>query len=212
LQEPLRSIGGFSKLLEKRCRGRLDGKSEEFIGLIVDGVKRMQMLIKDLLEYSRIDAKGGTLGGADCSAAFEKAVSGLRSAVEESGAVITHGPLPSVAADVPQMMRLFQNLLGNAIKFRGERPPRIHVAAEIKGDDWLFSVRDNGIGMERKNLERIFVVFQRLHASNVYPGTGVGLSICKKIVERFGGTIWVESELGNGSTFYFTLPQKRTPV
>ena len=212
LQEPLRSIGGFSKLLEKRYKGKLDGKADEFVGFIIDGVRRMQMLIKDLLEYSRIGTKGEVFGSTHCSAALEQAVYSLRSAVEESGAVITHDLLPVVAADASQMMRLFQNLIGNAIKFRGEKPLRIHVTAEIKGDEWVFSVRDNGIGIDQKNLERIFVIFQRLHAGEEYPGTGIGLSICKKIVERHGGKIWVESELGKGSIFYFTLPQKGVSV
>ncbi|MEW6003035.1 MAG: ATP-binding protein [Nitrospirota bacterium] len=205
LKKPLQSIEGFVKLLARRYKGKLDA-NDEFIEYIGSGVKRMQMLIKDLLEYSQIGAKEKKFKPTDCSGVVEKALGNLQAAIEERNAVVTYDELPTVMIDTPQMISLFQNLIDNAIKFRGEEAPRIHISAERKGDEWVFSIRDNGIGMDPKDSERIFGMFQRLHGSTDYPGTGIGLAICKKIIERHGGRIWVESEIGKGSTFYFTMP------
>jgi PAS domain S-box-containing protein len=211
LQEPLRGIAGFAGLLEKRYKGKLDKKADEFIDLIVSDSKRMQELIKDLLEYSRIDTKPKLAKPVNCAVVVEEAFYNLRAAVEETGTELTYDSLPIVAADPTQLKSLFQNLIGNAIKFRRQEKPRIHISAEQKGNEWVFSVKDNGIGFESGLAERIFVVFQRLHTRQEYPGTGIGLAICKKIVERHGGRIWAESEPGKGSTFYFTLPVTNEP-
>jgi len=164
------------------------------------------MLIKDLLEYSQIGAKEKKFKPTDCSGVVEKAVGNLRAAIEERNAAVTYDELPTVMIDTPQMISLFQNLIDNAIKFRGEEAPRIHISAERKGDEWVFSIRDNGIGIDPKASERIFGMFQRLHGSTDYPGTGIGLAICKRIIEWHGGRIWVESKIGKGSIFYFTMP------
>ena len=209
LQEPLRGIEGFIKLLEKRYKGKLDEKADEYIDYVVDDVKRMQMLIKDLLEYSRVSAKGKVFSPANCSVVIEKALSNLRSAIEESGAKVTYDLLPTVMGDDAQLIRLFQNLIGNAIKFRSLEPLKIHVSAKSEGDEWIFSVRDTGIGIDPKQAERIFVIFQRLHTRQEYPGSGIGLAICKRIVERHGGRIWVDSKPGTGATFYFTIPERQ---
>jgi PAS domain S-box-containing protein len=208
LQEPLRVVAGFVKLLERRYKGRLDEKADEFIEYTVDGVRRMQALIRDLLDYSQVETKGKRFTHTDCSLMMGRAISNLKMAIEESGAIVTHDDLPHIMADSAQLVRLFQNLIGNAIKFRGTEKPKIHVSARREEHGWLFSVRDNGIGIEPESAERIFVVFQRLHAKEEYPGTGIGLAVCKKIVERHGGHIRVESEPGNGSTFYFTIPDR----
>jgi PAS domain S-box-containing protein len=206
LKKPLQSIEGFVKLLARRYKGKLDAKADEFVEYIVNGIQRMQELIKDLLEYSQVGAKEKKFKSADCSFLVDKAVSNLKAIIEESSAVVTHDRLPTIMADTSQMISLFQNLIDNAIKFRGEEAPRIHISAERKGDEWVFSIQDNGIGIDPKDSERIFGMFQRLHGSTDYPGTGIGLAICKKIVEQHGGRIWVESETGKGSTFYFTMP------
>jgi len=208
LREPLRSIAGFVKLLEKRYKNQLDEKADEFIAYIIDGVKRMERLIDDLLEYSQVDAKGKDFWPVNCSVALEEAVNNLRSSIEESGVELTYDLLPTLIADSSQLSRLFQNLISNAIKFRGNEPLKIHISAQQNGDEWIFSVRDNGIGIDPQFFERIFVIFQRLHTKEEYKGTGIGLAICKKIVERHGGRIWVESEPGAGSIFHFTLPSK----
>ena len=209
LQEPLRVIEGYIRLLEKRYGDQLDTKAREFIGYTVEGVERMRALIKDLLDYSRVGTIDMNLELTDFSEAVGRAVFNLKTAAEESGAKITCGTLPTIRADLVQISRLFQNLIGNAIKFRGKEAPNIHISAKKKEDRWTFSVRDNGIGIDPKNSERIFAVFQRLHTKEEYPGTGIGLAICKRIIERHGGKIWVESEEGKGSTFYFTIPGGR---
>jgi len=206
LKKPLQSIEGFAKLLARRYKGKLDAKADEFIEYIGSGVKRMQMFIKDLLEYSQVGAKEKKFKPTDCSGVVQKAVGNLQAAIEESNAVVTYDELPTVMVDTPQMISLLQNLIDNAIKFRGKEAPRIYISAERKGDEWVFSIRDNGIGIDPKDSELIFGMFQRLHGSTDYPGTGIGLAICKKIIERHGGRIWVESEAGKGSTFYFTMP------
>ncbi|MCX9009758.1 MAG: PAS domain S-box protein, partial [Candidatus Methanoperedens sp.] len=210
LQEPLRMISGFTQLLDKRYKGRLDKDADDFIVYIVDGAKRMQRIIEDLLAYSRVGTRGKSFETTDLEAVFNQALDNLKVAIEENDAAVTHDPLPTVMVDPTQMVQLFQNLIGNAIKFRKkEEPPRIHVSAERRGNEWLFSVRDNGIGISPEFQSRLFHVFQREHTESEYPGTGIGLAICKKIVERHGGRIWAESVQGEGSTFYFTIPAKR---
>jgi light-regulated signal transduction histidine kinase (bacteriophytochrome) len=179
--------------------------ADEFIAFAVDGAKRMQALINDLLAYSRVGTKGGELRLTDAETAFSSALVNVRAAIEDSGAVIRHSPLPTVYADPVQLVQVFQNLLGNAIKFRDSRPPEIGVACEDAPEEWCFSVCDNGIGIDPKYTDRIFQVFQRLHTRKDYPGTGIGLAICKKIAERHGGRIWVASQPGQGATFHFTI-------
>jgi signal transduction histidine kinase len=206
LQEPLRKVRVYLELLERRCRARLDDEAAQFIAFAVEAAGRMQVLIHDLLSYARVGSRGRPFEPVDCAVPFGEAVANLEAAIRESGATVTHGPLPAVQADAAQLVQLFQNLLGNAIKFRGPRPPAVRVDAERDGCWWHFAVRDNGIGIEPRYLDRLFVLFQRLHTQGEYPGTGIGLAICKKIVERHGGRIGVDSQVGEGSTFRFTLP------
>ena len=208
LQEPLRMVSSYLQLLEKRYEGKLDADADEFIAYAVDGATRMSRLIHDLLEYSRVGTRGKPFEATDCGEACDEALDNLKTAIEESGAEVTRDSLPTVLVDQQQLIQLFQNLLGNAIKFRGEEAPTVHISAEENHNQWKFSVRDNGIGIDPEYAERIFVIFQRLHGMSEYPGTGIGLAICKKIVERHGGKIWMESQPGKGSTFYFTLPSQ----
>jgi PAS domain S-box-containing protein len=209
LQEPLRAVASTIQLLQKRYTGRLDDRADEFIKHAVEGATRMQTLIHDLLAFSQVGTQGQPAQPTDSTAALTRALANLAVVIRESGAVISHDPLPTVKADAGQLVQLFQNLIGNAIKFRSDKAPAIHIGAERQKGDWLFIVRDNGIGIEAQYFERIFVVFQRLHTRREYQGTGIGLAICKKIVDRHGGRIWVESEAGQGSSFYFTLPAGR---
>ncbi|HIK06360.1 MAG TPA: GAF domain-containing protein [Trichormus sp. M33_DOE_039] len=232
LQEPLRMVTSYLQLLERRYKNQLDSTAEQFISYAVDGAQRMQTLINDLLNYSRLTTRGQPFVSVDCAAILERVKTNLTIAIEESGAVITQDPLPTVTTDPTQLTQVFQNLIANAMKFRREIPLQIHIGAEKVGEEqvsrdaggeslpnyqfsianshpqWLFWVRDNGIGIEKQYLERIFVIFQRLHGRSKYPGTGIGLAICKKIIERHGGRIWVESEPGQGSVFYFTIPEQ----
>jgi len=222
LQEPLRMVAAYVQLLAKDYGGQLSAEADEYIDFAVDGAKRMQRLIDDLLAYSRVGTRGQAFRPVNCEEVLGEVLSSLRLAVEESGATITAGPLPVVCGDRGQIYQLLQNLLANAIKFRAAVPPIIHVSAALRpvertqggsgdGSHWLFAVRDNGIGIEPQYNKRIFVIFQRLHSRTRYSGTGIGLAICKKIVERHGGQIWVESVPGYGSTFYFTLPGATLP-
>ncbi|HEY0016179.1 MAG TPA: ATP-binding protein [Longimicrobium sp.] len=206
LQEPLRMVASYTQLLARRYGDKLDDDAHEFIGYAVDGVRRMQSLISDLLAYSRVGSRGLAAERVELDAVFARTVDVLGAALEESGAEVTADPLPAVMADPVQIGQVLQNLVGNALKFHGDAPPRVHVGAERRGAEWLISVRDNGIGIAPEYAQRIFVIFQRLHTRAEYEGTGIGLSICKKIVERHGGRIWVESREGEGSTFFFTLP------
>jgi PAS domain S-box-containing protein len=206
LQEPLRMVASYTQLLARRYKDKLDQDANEFIHFAVDGATRMQALIIDLLTMSRVGTHGKQLAPCESAVALERALSNLRLAIDESGAMVTHDAMPKLTADISQLTQLFQNLIGNAIKFRGDTSPTVHVGAEKKSDEWLFSVRDNGIGIAPDFFDRIFVIFQRLHGKHEYPGTGIGLSVCKKIVERHGGKIWIESEPGKGTIFYFTLP------
>ena len=206
LQEPLRMVTSYVQLLAQRYQGQLDSEAQEFIGYAVEGAQRMKALIDDLLAYSRVNIRERLVVPTDSGAVLQQTLQNLHIQIAESGATVTADPLPTVSTDRMQLGLLWQNLLSNALKFRGQEPPRVHVSARRQGNDWVFSVRDNGIGMEPRHTERIFQMFQRLHTRQEYPGTGIGLAICKKIVERHGGRIWVESEPGQGTTFFFTLP------
>jgi PAS domain S-box-containing protein len=206
LQEPLRMVGSYVQLLERNYKSLFDAKGEEYIAYAVDGAKRMQLLINDLLSYSRVGTQGNEFALTDCAGVVGLTIKNLQKAIQESGATITCDPLPTVLADRMQLLQLFQNLLGNAIKFRAEQPPEIYITAKRTDGFWQFAVKDNGIGIEPRHFERIFLIFQRLHSRRHYPGTGMGLAICKKIVDRHGGTIWPVSEPGMGTTFFFTLP------
>jgi two-component system, sensor histidine kinase and response regulator len=206
MQEPLRKIASYLQLLSQRYQGRLDADADEFIGYAVDGAKRMQALINDLLAFSRVGTKAKPFAPTDCNAIVRTALMDLQMAIEESGAQVEVGELPTVLGDATQLPQLFGNLLSNAIKFRRDVPPRIAVHAQPLGSSWRFEVSDNGIGIAAEYFERIFVIFQRLHGRSRYAGTGIGLAICKKIVERHGGRIEVQSTLGRGSTFAFMLP------
>jgi PAS domain S-box-containing protein len=208
LQEPLRMMGSFAQLLARRYQSHLDATAREFISFIVDGAERMQRLIDDLLAYSRVGTGREALETFECESLVERAIANLKQSIDETGAAVTHDPLPRVWADPGQMVQLFQNLIGNAIKYRGVAPPIVHIGAERQGQEWVISVRDNGIGFDPKHAERIFMMFQRLHTPQEYPGTGIGLAICKKIIERHGGRIWAESNPGRGSTFFVALPTR----
>jgi PAS domain S-box-containing protein len=208
LQEPLRMVSSYVQLLARRYAGKLDADADVFIGFAVDGAKRMQHMINDLLAFSRVTTKGHGFEPVEADAALKLALVNLKMAIEESQASVTFDPLPVVNADSAQLTQLFQNLIGNAIKFRRKEPPQVHVSVEKRAREWEFSVRDNGIGIEPQHLERIFVIFQRLNTAAEFPGTGIGLAICKKIVERHGGNLWVSSQPGAGSTFHFTIPMK----
>jgi PAS domain S-box-containing protein len=208
LQEPLRMVTSFLQLLARRYSGKLDVEADEFIRYAVDGATRMKALISALLDYSRWGTREARVRSNDSKEAFHAAIHNLQTAIEESGATVTSGDLPIIAADAVQLTQLFQNLVSNAIKFRGDSLPQVHVAAQKTEGVWVFSVRDNGIGIDAQYRDRVFQMFQRLHSADSYPGTGIGLAVCKRIVEHHGGRIWVESEPGHGTTFYFSIPNK----
>ena len=211
LQEPLRMVASYTQLLARRYKGKLDSDADEFIAFAVDGASRMQRLIQDLLLYSRVQTKGMELRETSSEEAFERALRNLRGSIQESGAVVTHEALPNVQADEMQLAQLFQNLVGNAIKYQGSGIPKIHVSAKMNGGNkWMFSVKDNGIGIDAQYFDKIFGMFQRLHKREEFAGTGIGLAICKKIVERHGGNIAVESQPGHGSTFSFALEDSQS--
>ena len=209
LQEPLRMVASYTQLLSRRYEAKLDGDAREFMAYVVDGASRMKQLIEDLLAYSRVGTKGGEFRPVAADSALRRALFNLRAGIEEAGAAVTYDALPTLPADEVQLGQLFQNLIGNALKFRSDSVPRIHVGVKELPQEWELEVRDNGIGIEKQYYERIFMVFQRLHNKGEYPGTGIGLAICKKVVERHGGRIWVESRPGEGSSFFFTLPKQQ---
>jgi PAS domain S-box-containing protein len=206
LQEPLRMMASYLQLLSQQYREQLPPHGQTLIDLSVDSGRRMQQLVNDLLAYSRVQTREIRFEPVDGNEVFDEAVENLQLAIRENGAAVTRDDLPTAMGDHSQLVQLLQNLIGNGIKFHGEEPPRVHVSAERSADFWTFSVSDNGIGIESEYAETIFEVFQRLHTSDAYPGTGIGLAVCKRIVERHGGRIWFESEPGKGTTFFFTLP------
>ncbi len=206
LQEPLNQVANYVQLLEMRYREALDEDASEFINFAVEGVSLMQTLIDDVLAYSKVDMQASELTLTESQSALDKSLANLRARIVESGATITYDTLPTLMADRTQLMQLFQNLIGNAIKFRSGETPQIHIGVERLEEEWLFSVKDNGIGIDPQFSDRIFIIFQRLHTRDEYQGTGMGLAICKKIIECHRGRLWVESELEQGATFYFTIP------
>jgi signal transduction histidine kinase len=209
LQEPLRKVTSFCQLLQRRYGGQLDERADQYIEFAVDGAKRMQVLINDLLAFSRVGRAGAELAPVDCDTALASAKTNLAAQIEQSGAVVEAGPLPTVVAQPTLLSVVFQNLVGNALKFRGDQPPHVVVAAERDGATWSFSVTDNGIGIEPQYADRVFLIFQRLHDKSAYPGTGIGLAMCRKIIEYFGGRIWLDTEFTDGTRFCFTLPVMR---
>jgi signal transduction histidine kinase len=211
LQEPLRMVAGFTTLLADEYKGKLSSEADEYIALIIDGSKRMHALVNDLLEYSRVGRANANFEEVDTDRILKSVLQNLRSSIEASMAEVTLDPMPKISAEPFQMTQLFQNLIGNALKFHHvEKTPQIHIGAKEQPHEWLFSVRDNGIGIKAEYMERIFLIFQRLHDRKEYPGTGIGLAICKKIVEQHKGRIWVESTPGIGSTFFFTISRQLT--
>jgi len=208
LQEPLRMVAIYTQLLAERYQGKLDSDADKYIQYAVDGALRMQKLIQDLLAFSRVGRQGMELRSTDCNVVLQTVSQNLQAAIQESGALIELDQLPVVMADSSQLVQVFQNLIGNAIKFRSAAQPLIRVSAEVRGKEWVFAVSDNGIGIAAEHAESVFAIFRRLHARSEFPGNGIGLAICEKIVERHGGRIWVESELHHGSTFRFSLPLK----
>jgi len=212
LQEPLRMVSGFANLLEKRYKESLDEDAHDFIDFIIDGANRMHNLINDLLSFSRIGTRGKIFKPTDMNVVLEVVLNNLRILASETNAIITNDPLPVIIADESQMIQLLQNLISNAIKFHGPIPPEIHISGEAKKKEWIFGIRDHGIGIDSKNFKRIFVIFQRLDKKGKYSGTGIGLAVCKKIINRHEGKIWVKSEIKKGSTFYFSIPRNQNGV
>ena len=212
LQEPLRMVTGYLQLLSNRYKGRIDADADEFIGYALEGAQRMEFLIRDVLRFSRVGHSDRPLKPTDCNEVLRTAIQNLELSLEENQATLTHDPLPVITGDATELVQLFQNLVSNAIKYRSEAPPRVHIGVEERDKDWLFCVKDNGIGFDQQHAVRIFGVFKRLPQQKKYPGTGIGLAICKRIVENHGGTIWAESQIAKGSTFYFSIPKNRRPV
>jgi len=209
LQEPLRAVAGYCQLLQLSVKDELNAEAQEFVHNAIEGTKRMQTLIRDLLAYSRISTSEDSFNSVDCNQLLRDVLSNLDASINDAQVVVNCMEMPTISADVRQLRQLFLNLIGNAIKYRGDRPPEIHITAERKQREWLFAVIDNGIGVDQRYQERVFAIFQRLHTQDEYPGTGIGLAICKRVVERHAGRIWVESEMGQGSSFYFTIPDSR---
>jgi light-regulated signal transduction histidine kinase (bacteriophytochrome) len=209
LQEPLRMVSSYVQLLGRRYQGKLDKDADEFIAFASEGAIRMQRLINDLLAYSRVGTRGKSFEEVNLEAVLARALENLQLALKEKSAAVTHDPLPTVFGDVGQLTQVFQNLIDNAVKFRADAPPRVHISARLEGSGYICSVKDNGIGIAPEFVNRLFVLFQRLHTRRDYPGTGIGLAICKRIVERHGGKIWVESRPGEGSTFFFQIAAAR---
>ena len=207
LQTPLRAIAGFSQILQNEYHGKIDDNADEYIDRIVGGTKRMQQLISDLLAYSRVESRSVPFNQTDLNKIYADALSLLQASIEDNDGVVTRDELPLVSGDAAQLSQLLQNLIGNGLKYHGDNPPRVHVSAEQNGTDWKFAVRDNGIGIDEKHHEKIFEIFRRLHSQQDYPGTGIGLAVCRRIVDRHGGQIWVESDEGHGCTFRFTIPK-----
>jgi light-regulated signal transduction histidine kinase (bacteriophytochrome) len=207
LQEPLRMVASFTQLLQNRYHDKLDDDANDFINYAVEGASRMHNLISDLLIFSRVGTRGKSFKTTDMNTVLDAVIATFQQVIKETNTTITYKPLPVIIADESQMIQLLQNLISNAIKFRSEESPRINVSGDLKADKWIFSVSDNGIGIDSKNFDRIFIIFQRLHKKEEYSGTGIGLAVCKKIIQRHRGKIWVESELGKGSTFYFSIPK-----
>jgi len=208
LQEPLRMVAAYTQLLAERYRGKLDDQADKYIHYAVDGATRMQSLIQDLLAFSRVGRQETAVKSTDCNEIVEQAIENLRTAIQESGAVVTHGPLPRLMATGSQLQQVFQNLVGNAIKFRDGKPPVIHISAEKNESEWMFSVADNGIGISAEYAESVFIIFNRLHTRTEYPGNGIGLAISKKIIERHGGRIQAKPREGGGTIFSFTMPAR----
>ena len=206
LNEPLRTVSNYTQLLARRYKDKIDNEANEFISHAVEGTNRMQWLINDLLNYSRVQKNGISFEETSCGEMLGKVKTNLLIAIEKSSALITNDVLPTINANHVQIMQLFQNLIDNAIKFAGELPPRIHISSNKRDNEWIFSVNDKGIGIDHQFKDQIFLIFRRLHDREEYPGTGIGLAVCKRIVERHGGRIWVESGSENGTTFYFTIP------
>jgi light-regulated signal transduction histidine kinase (bacteriophytochrome) len=206
LQEPLRMVSSYVQLLARRYTGKLDQDADEFINFAAEGATRMQRMINDLLAYSRVGIRGKTFEPVNLETVLAQALENLQLAIKEKNAAVTHDPLPLVFGDSGQLSQVFQNLIDNAIKFCMERQPKVHISVRLDGGDYVFSVQDNGIGIAPEYLNKLFLLFQRLHTRKEYPGTGLGLAICKRIVERHRGRIWVESRPNEGSTFYFSIP------
>jgi len=204
-------VASYVQLLERRYKGKLDTEADEFIAYAVDGANRMRGLIEDLLTYSRVNRLGKPFEPTNVESTLDIVLLNLKASITENNALVTHDKLPIVMADGGQLVQLFQNLIGNAIKFHGKESPHVHVSAQDKENEYMFSVQDNGIGIAPEYFDRLFKIFQRLHTREEYPGSGIGLAVCKRIVERHGGRIWIESQVGKGSTIYFTLnKQKRS--
>ena len=203
-------VTSFTQLLAQRYGGQLDSDADQIIGFAVDGAKRMEALIRDLLTYSRLSVKGRPFESTNCETVLDLTINNLQLLIKETNTSITINSLPTLLADHSQLLQLWQNLITNAIKYRSDKPPQIEIGAKVQNNQWLFSVKDNGIGIDSSYYERVFAIFQRLHTREKYPGTGIGLAVCQKIVDRHGGKIWVESESGQGSTFYFTIPIAKT--
>ena len=209
LQEPLRKMASFCQLLARRYQGQLDEQADQYIAYVVDGARRMQELINDLLAFSRVGRSAVPTVEIDCNQVLERVRIDLAAAVEERGAnIVVNGTLPTVRGEWARLVQLFENLVGNGIKFHGQEPPRIEISAAPDGTGWRFAVADNGIGIDPQYADRIFALFQRLHSRVEYPGTGIGLAVCKKIVEGYGGTLCFDSRPGEGTTFYWTMPKE----